>query len=188
MNQPAVSERSQRVARVLAWLASAERAISFAAFVLLIAVVFVDVLYRELTGTGLHWARQAGVYANLVVVLFGFGLASAGGTHLRPRFADRWLPAAWGLAVIRLQEGCMAAFCLSLGLVGVGVVVETIALDERSPALGNPIWPFQALIPLVLLVGALRHALYATQPSLRPPDASAYAAGSAVPTQAASGK
>jgi len=188
MSRAAESAGSGRVAGVLAGLASAERVISLAAFVLLIAVVFIDVLYRELTGTGLHWARQAGVYANLVVVLFGFGLASAGGTHLRPRFADHWLPATWTPAVIRLQEALMSGFCLGLGLVGITVVAETIALDERSPVLGNPIWPFQALIPLVLLVAALRHALYAAQPSLRPPDASAYAAGSAAASRAASGK
>lgn len=81
----------------------------------------------------------------------------------------------------------MSAFCLSLGLVGMAVVAETIALEERSPALGNPIWPLQALIPLVLLIAAVRHAMYAAHPRLRPPDASAYAAGSAAASRPATG-
>ena len=70
--------------RFLGWLGSAERAVTGVAFLVLIVAVFIDVLNREFTGTGLHWARQAGVYANVFVVMFGLGLASAGGAHLRP--------------------------------------------------------------------------------------------------------
>ena len=74
-------------------LVKAEKWISFVAFTLLITVIFADVVSRELTGSGMHWARQVGVYANIFIVMAGFGLASASGQHLRPRFADGWLPA-----------------------------------------------------------------------------------------------
>ena len=74
-------------------LARLERLVASLAFLLLVTVVFVDVVNRELTGTGLHWALQIGVYANFFVVMLGIGVASAGGAHLRPQFADHWLPA-----------------------------------------------------------------------------------------------
>lgn len=137
----------------------------------LIAVIFADVVSRELTGTGLHWARQAGVYANLFVVMFGIGIASAHGAHLRPRFADHWLPSEWEPALVRIQEGLMAAFCLGFAGVALWVVMDSYALGERSVALRIAIWPFQALIPLVFLIAAFRHTAYAAYSSLRPIEA-----------------
>ena len=124
-----------RAAEILTRVGGAERALSFAAFMVLIAVVFADVVSREVTGTGLHWARQAGVYANLFVVMFGIGIASAHGAHLRPRFADHWLPSGWEPALIRIQEGLMALFCLGFAAVAAAVVMDSYAFGERSVVL-----------------------------------------------------
>lgn len=154
-----------------AWLSGCgrvERVVTFAAFLVMIAVVFADVLSRELTGTGLHWGRQAGVYANILVVMFGIGLASADGAHLRPRFADGWLPAAWSPALDRLAEWLMAAFCLGFAIVAFGVVAETYRLGERSTVLRTLVWPVQAVIPLVFLLAAVRHVLFGLYPEFRP--------------------
>lgn len=155
---------------ILGRIGRAERSLSFIAFVLLIVIVFADVVSREVTGTGLHWARQAGVYANLFVVMFGFGLASAHGAHLRPRFADKWLPARWEPGLVRIQEGLMAIFCLGFAFVAILVVVDSHALGAKSAVLRIAIWPFQAVIPLVFLIAAFRHAAYAAFSSLRPPE------------------
>lgn len=161
--------RGFRFARAfLARLAQAERLITFAAFLVLIAVVFVDVLNRELTGSGLHWASQAGVYANVVVVMLGLGVASATGAHLRPRFADGWLPARLDAPMRHLQELLMALFCAVLAVLGADIVLETWRLGEVSPVLGNPVWPVQLIVPLAFGLAALRHGLYALWPSLRP--------------------
>ncbi|MEN8198187.1 MAG: TRAP transporter small permease [Pseudomonadota bacterium] len=134
----------------------------------LIGVVFADVVSREITGTGLYWARQAGVYANLFVVMFGLGIASAHGAHLRPRFADHWLPARWEPFLDRAQDGLMALFCVGFSAVAIGVVSESLAIGERSASLRVAIWPFQAVIPAVFLIAAFRHAVYSAYPSLRP--------------------
>ena len=145
-----------------------ERAVTFSAFLLMVAVVFADVAARELSGTGLHWARQAGVYANLVVVMFGIGLASADGAHLRPRFADGWLPAAWDPWLTRVGEWLMALFCLGFAIVAGGVVLDSYAMGERSAVLRVVVWPVQAVIPVAFGVAALRHALFGCFPALRP--------------------
>ena len=158
------------ISKILARVGRAERLLSFAAFIVLIGVVFADVVSREVTGTGLHWARQAGVYANLFVVMFGIGIASTHGAHLRPRFADHWLPARWEPGLIRVQEGLMAVFCLSFAVVAASVVMDSYAFGERSVVLRIAIWPFQAIIPLVFLIAAFRHCAYAVFSSLRPPE------------------
>ena len=142
---------------------------TFGAFLVLIAAMFADVVSRELIGTGLHWARQVGVWANLFVVMFGIGLASAAGVHLRPRFADRWLPARWSGTLERVQHGLMALFCCGFAVVATGMVHEGWLLGERSAVVGIRVWPFQAIIPLVFALAAFRHGAYALYPALRPP-------------------
>jgi TRAP-type C4-dicarboxylate transport system permease small subunit len=156
-------------ATILAAVARSEQAIVIGAFAVLVGVVFADVASRETLGRGLHWALQAGVYANYVVVLAGLGIASAGGAHLRPRFADRWLPARWEPWLARLPDAGMALFALAFAAVAAAVVAETRALGDRSAVLGNLLWPLQALMPAAFLVAAVRHGLYAAWPALRPP-------------------
>jgi len=165
--------RDSRFAWARGWLQACgrvERAVTFGAFLIMVAVVFADVAARELSGTGLHWARQAGVYANLVVVMFGIGLASADGAHLRPRFADGWLPAAWDPWLNRVGEWLMALFCLAFAVVAGGVVIDSYAMGERSTVLRLVVWPVQAVIPLAFGLAALRHALFGCYPALRPAD------------------
>ena len=156
--------------RFLQALGRVERVITTAAFALLIAAIFLDVFSREITGVGLHWARQAGVYANIIVVMFGLGLASAGGNHLRPRFADNWLPARWSPVIVRLQDGLMSAFCLFAGGVGAQLTWESIQLGERSTLLPILVWPVMLVVPLAFFLVGIRHAVYACCPALSPRD------------------
>jgi TRAP-type C4-dicarboxylate transport system permease small subunit len=137
----------------------------------LIIVLFADVVIREVTGTGFIWARQAGVYANLILTLVGMGIASAEGAHLRPRFADTWLPRAWEPALARLSQALMALFCLAFAAIGAEAVVETRLLDERTAMPPWPVWPFQLVIPLAFTVACLRHAAYAAFPRQAPTSA-----------------
>jgi TRAP-type C4-dicarboxylate transport system permease small subunit len=163
-----VSELESGVTRFLNGVGRVERLITFVAFGVLIAVMFGDVVSRELTGTGLHWARQAGVYANIFVIMIGIGVASAGNAHLRPRFADHWLPNAWEPVLVRIQEFFMAGFCLAFALVAIAVVAESYSLQERSAVLRSVIWPVQTIIPVVFLIASVRHFCYGIFPALRP--------------------
>ena len=168
MNTSANQSAPQWAQAWLAWCGRVERTVTFAAFLLMVAVVFADVAARELTGTGLHWARQAGVYANLVVVMLGIGLASAEAGHLRPRFADGWLPASWDPWLNRVSELLMALFCLAFAAVAGNVVADSFAMQERSTVLRVVVWPFQSVIPLAFGLAAIRHGLYGLYPVLAP--------------------
>jgi TRAP-type C4-dicarboxylate transport system permease small subunit len=156
------------VIRLLDVLRRVELGVTFAAFAALAAVIFADVLVREIWGTGITWAREVGVYANVVVTLVGIGLASDAGAHLRPRFADRWLPAAWEPVLVRVGEALTAAFCLAFAWIALRVVLETRDLDERSYVLRIAVWPVQSVLPLAFVLCALRHAAHARWPSLVP--------------------
>ena len=139
-----------------------------ALFVLLTTVLFLDILLRSLFGNGLAWSHQVGVYANVVVSLIGIGLASAKGVHLRPRFADHWLPASWQPALERLQHVATAIIFLLFAALSINLVSETWQLQERSTVLQTPVWPVQLLLPVAFALAVLRHLLFALYPQLQP--------------------
>jgi TRAP-type C4-dicarboxylate transport system permease small subunit len=150
-----------------------EKLLAIVSFSTLIGVVFADVVSRELTGAGLFWASQVGVWANVFVVMTGFGLASADGAHLRPRFADGWLPASLDQVLGFLQHGVMSLFCIAIGTVALSVVLGSWQLGEVSLDLYMPRWPVQAMLPAAFYTAALRHMLYAFIPDLRPAETGA---------------
>jgi len=162
---------------ILARLDQLQRGLCIVAFGVLIGVIFADVVARELTGAGLYWASQTGVWANVLVVMAGFGLASGSGAHLRPRFADSWLPASWAAQLGTLQHLCNALFCIAIGILAAGVVLETWRLGEIDIDLFLPVWPVQAALPVAFLLGGLRHFIYALVPRTRPGEVSALALG-----------
>ena len=145
-----------------------EKFITLAAFVVMTLVIMGDVFSRKLTGLGIIGAPRIAVFAMIITALVSFGLASDKRRHLRPKFADDWLPESWEPLVVRLQELMTAAFCLVFAVVAVGVVAETYALEETSRMLRIPVWPMQALIPLVFFIAAVRHGIYGVFLDLRP--------------------
>ena len=161
--------------RFLVVLHEVERAIACTAFALLVLVIFSDVAIRVFSGSGLYWARQVGVYANVIKVMFGIGLASAANSHLRPRFADGWLPKSWGPFLDHFSEVLMACFCLVFAVVAFDLVRDTYLLDVRSVVLRIIVWPIQGVIPLVFALATVRHSLYARWPDLKPPEQGALA-------------
>ncbi len=161
--------------RVLAALLQVERAVACTAFVALVVVIFADVAIRTVWGSGLFWAGEVGVYANIVVVMFGIGLASAANAHLRPRFADHWLPRSWEPFLAHIGELLMALFCLAFAIVAFDLVRETFEFDMRSKVLRIVVWPIQGVIPLVFGLATLRHGLWALWPDLRPEERGALA-------------
>ena len=154
--------------KILSRLTLIEKWMTFTAFLILVVVMFADVAIRELSGTGLHWSRQIGVYANLFVVMFGLGVASSESAHLRPKFADNWLPESWNPILERFQEGLMCLFCLVFSIVATQVVIETFNDDVQSMVLRIAIWPFQAIIPIAFFMTSIRHLIYTMYPNLRP--------------------
>ncbi len=153
---------------VLAAMRRAEVVLTTAAFVVLIAVIFGDVVMRRVTGSGIVWARELGVFANIVLTIIGIGLASADGTHLRPRVFDRLVPRSWDPFMTRLQELLTAVAFGVLAWIAFNVVQETIALDDRSFVLRWAVWPIQICLPLAFAAGFVRHGIYALDPALRP--------------------
>jgi TRAP-type C4-dicarboxylate transport system permease small subunit len=145
-----------------------ERLVCFAAFSVLALVLLADIVLRELLGNGIPWARQLGIFANIVLAMIGMGVASSEGSHLRPRFADSWLPRRWEAFANRLREWVSAAILFGFGIVALQFVSETFALKETATVLHWPLWLVQAVIPLTFFIGSVRHFAFGFFPELRP--------------------
>jgi C4-dicarboxylate transporter, DctQ subunit len=155
-------------AATLRAMSGCERYVTFGAFAVLIIVVFADVVWRWTTGSGIFWARELGVFANIALTILGIGVASAEGAHLRPRFLDHWVPPRHERTITRVQEALTALAFAGLAWIAWQVVAETRELDDRSIVLRWAIWPIQAVLPVAFAFGAVRHGLFAVFPDLRP--------------------
>ncbi len=156
------------MAALLRALQRAEQVLTTGAFLLMVAVLALDIIGREIAGGGRIWATPVAVYANVLLAFIGMGVASAHGAHLRPRFFDRAVPARWDALFDRLSDAGFALFCAAAAVMCVVMVRDTVKLDETDPVMGWPVWPFQCILVAGFAAGALRHAVYAARPDLRP--------------------
>jgi TRAP-type C4-dicarboxylate transport system permease small subunit len=145
-----------------------EQFLCFSAFMVMAGALIYDVLKRQFTGSGAFGAPQVGVIGMIVVSYIGIGLASAAGSHYRPRFADKVIPAKYDGLMDRIGEFGFALFCAFMAAVAVEVSLESLDLNDIAPVLRNPIWPVQMTIALGFGLVALRHFLYGLYPDIKP--------------------
>jgi TRAP-type C4-dicarboxylate transport system permease small subunit len=144
-------------ARCLHRLFALETAILLISFAILVLVTFADVALRRMTGSGLLWSRDLGIYANIWLSMLGIGIASSQGSHLRPRFMDGWIRTDWQNWLPRLQECLSALGFLALAVIAWQVVAETRELGDVN-----------TVLPVAMGFAAFKHGLFAIYPALRP--------------------
>jgi len=144
-----------------------EQTLCFIAFLVMAFVLIGDVLKREFTGSGWFGAPQYGVIGMIIVAYMGVALASANGTHFRPKFADGLLR-RWDDTANRIGEFGFAIFCAFMSYVAFQVALESFELDDVAPVTRWPIWPVQGVIVLGFGLVAIRHTLYGIFIELRP--------------------
>lgn len=152
----------------LAGLYRAELTAAIACLVVMAAVVFADVVGRELANQGLIWAQRVGVYAFIYAGFIGLPLATAAGEHLRPKFADGLMPSVIARHLPRLQHGVAALLTGAFAYYGVRFALQAHALEETSPVLNFPVWAVQIVFAYAFLSCALRHLAYAAFPVAAP--------------------
>jgi TRAP-type C4-dicarboxylate transport system permease small subunit len=151
--------------RGLRWLEAAGTTLAFALMVLALGW---DILGRELLGGGKIWATPVAVYANVFIAFVGMGVASAAGSHLRPRVLDRFAPRAADALFDRFTDAGFALFAAGAGVLCWRVLRESVQLEETDPVTQWPVWPFQGFLVAAFAIVVLRHTVYAVWPALRP--------------------
>lgn len=158
----------QAMARFLRWLYRIEATVCVVAFLIVAGALMADVLAREFFGNGIFGAQRLAVWAAAIAGLGGFALVTAEGGHLRPSFADGWVPKRWDAHVNRIADVLSGAICLWFAWYAVEFVLEVRRLGERGMAIPILTWPIQCVIPWMFISSGLRYAIYAIWPGLRP--------------------
>jgi hypothetical protein len=169
-----------RARRILEIWHRAECLIAVAAFTFIASIILADVVGREVLGritnllnidigpTGIFASQRLAVLALVIGSYAGIGIATASGSHLRPRLGDGWIPAAWSPAMDRIADIMTGLFLVAATVVGFFFVAESIDKQERTMVLDWFVWPFQCAIALGFLSAGLRYFIFAAFPALRP--------------------
>lgn len=145
-----------------------ERIVCLVGFAVMAAALIADVLSRKFTGAGLLGAPQVGVLGMIAVAMFGFGLAAQQGGQLRARLLDWIFPKSWNTAVNAAADAITALAMAGLAALCAIMTLESARILDVSAVLRWPIWPAQAAVTLAFVLNALRYALFAVYPVLRP--------------------
>lgn len=137
-------------------------------YAVLAILLLADVVGRELFSQGIFGAQRVAVYCTIVAGNFGLALAAAAGAHIRPRFADGWVPQAWGARLDRVADVITGTVFVAVAFFATRLVQESFDFETVSPVIDWKIWPVQAVIPLGYVLAAAHYFVFAAYPALRP--------------------
>lgn len=156
------------VQKLLKWLKTLEATICVIAFSAAAIALIADVLAREFFGNGIFGAQRFAVWATAIAGLIGFALVTSEAGHLRPQFADKWIPASLNPLVDRFADVLSALIYIGLGVYAFDFLRSSYALGERGMAIPIKVWPIQIILPWMFFSSALRHIAFAIWPEVKP--------------------
>lgn len=145
-----------------------EATVCVLAFSITALALMADVLGREFFGNGIFGAQRLAVWTTAIAGIVGFALVTAEAGHLRPRFADGWVPKSAEPFLDRLSDLLSAAICAGLGWYGIDFVKSSYDLGERGMAIPILVWPIQLILPWMFFSSAMRHLVFFGWPALKP--------------------
>lgn len=154
-----------RALRALYWF---EAGLATVAYMAVAGLLLADVLSREIVGEAIWGAQKIAVFGAIIAGFLGMVLSTASNSHLRPQFADGWLPRAWSPGIGRAGDLFSGLLYVGFAIVAVGYVEESIVNKERAGVLYTPLWPIQMVLPYAFFSSAIRHFSFAAYPGLKP--------------------
>lgn len=132
-----------------------EKAILCVALSAMILFVFVDLVLREVAGTGVYQAQKLSLYLMIWVGFIGASVATKGRQHLKIDFLGQMLPQRPAEKLYAATSFITGLFALLLAKVGYDFVLQSY--QYADPALAYvPEWLVQSAIPASLLVISFR--------------------------------
>ena len=121
--------------------------------IVVVAVLVLDVLWQVFTRFILNdpstWTEELAVFMLIWVSLLGAAVALGRGAHLGIDYFVGKLPPQTRLATEVFAFFCVAAFSLLVMVVGgADLVINTLQLEQTSPALGVPMGYVYLAIPI----------------------------------------
>ena len=158
----------QSARRFLEVLFKVESAVAMLAFLLISLLLISDVVSRGFFGASIWGAQRISVYLMIVTGFLGLGLAADRGRHLRPRFADKLVPAALTQAASRIGSAIMGAVFFWFAWLGVTFVMSAYQYGDLAQTIKTPLWMIELIVPYAFFSIALRYLLFTIWPTLKP--------------------
>jgi TRAP-type C4-dicarboxylate transport system permease small subunit len=152
----------------LDWLLKVESVVAAIAYVIVTALLLGEIVAREVFLTAIWGSQKMAVFAAIIAAFLGLVLATADNVHLRPQFADRWIPQQFSGVADRLGDFISAAIFAAMGITASAYLYDTYANGDRAAVLYWPLWPIQLILPYAFYSCALRHLAFAIRPGLKP--------------------
>lgn len=159
------------MSHILILLNKLEAFAASACYGLVAFALVLDVLARELFNHSIFGIQRAAVYLVIATAYLGMGLATGENKHLRPRFADGWLPASWQTGLKRLSDLVATILFALMGYLSLQLVATSFQWQDQASMLNIPLWTLQWVMPYGFLSCSLRYAMYFFNPSLKPQEA-----------------
>ena len=156
------------VETVLKWLYQIEAVVAATAYGVLSATILIDVIAREVFSYPILGTQRFAVYMAIISGFLGVGLAAAVGGHIRPRVAEKWLPAAWNPQVNRASNLLASLVFGVTAFYAVEFWKSGYAMGDTAPVLNWPLWPIKLFIPYAFGSTAFRYLMYAVFPGVSP--------------------
>jgi TRAP-type C4-dicarboxylate transport system permease small subunit len=156
------------MAAFLKWLLRLESLVASLAYVIVAGLLLGEVIAREIFATTIWGSQRMAIYAAIYAGFLGLCLATAANSHLRPQFADKWWPARWTNGLDRLGDVISAGLFAMLGIVGLEYVTASYEVNETAPVIRWKLWWIQSVIVYAFFSSAVRHAVFALRPDLKP--------------------
>jgi TRAP-type C4-dicarboxylate transport system permease small subunit len=149
-------------------LVKVESLLAALAYVIVTALLLGEIGAREIFGTSIWGSQKMAVFAAIFAAFLGLVLATAENAHLRPQFADRWIPERYGDLVNRIGDLVSAALFGAMGVIASQYLFDTYTNGDRAAVLYWQLWPIQLILPYAFYSCALRHLAFAYRPDLKP--------------------
>jgi TRAP-type C4-dicarboxylate transport system permease small subunit len=139
--------------------------VAVAAYAVTCGLLLADVVSREVFSQAIWGAQKIAVFGAIIAGILGLTIAVGRNVHLRPSFADGFLPFKWVD-----QAGDLISAILFAGLCWYAIefVGESINFDDRAEVIYIPLWPIQIIFPYAFATAALRHFIYFLVPETKP--------------------
>lgn len=156
------------MARFLRGYLFVETFVAGAFYVAAAAILFADVVAREIFSTPIWGGQRIAVLLSNGAALIGIGVATALNRHIRPNILDGIIPARFEPIVVRAGSFFSALIFFGGAWFGMQLMLDNRSMGFTTPPLTLQIWIAQLALPYGLASAGMRALIFAFWPELCP--------------------
>ncbi len=122
----------------------------------LIILCFLQILFRFVFNFSLSWTEELSRYVFIALVYFAASLAVVRGAHVRVEVIDGFIKGRNKRILDSIIDLSFAAFMIWIGYFGLEITIESLEIEQTTPALEWQAGWVYAVIPFSFYLIALR--------------------------------